>query len=193
MSFDLQKPSSRTAESMTIHQRSKKASAVESLYSCSGSELLYHACRLILVVVFLWSGVSKAFHPINFATVIDAYGLLPEMMIVPVAYLLIFVEILAAIGLLLEKRGALSLIALMTLAFIAILSFGIYLGLDIDCGCFGPNDPEAVAFHDLRGALVRDLFLFIAIAYIYWWRYSHHFKPRPWFVFGRRHFSPKEV
>ena len=46
--------------------------------------------------------------------------------------------------------------------------------LDIDCGCFGPNDPEAVAFHDLRGAFYRDLLLMLLIAYLYLWRFANH-------------------
>jgi len=67
------------------------------------------------------------------------------------------------------------------LLFIAVLIFGIHLGLDIDCGCFGPNDPEAEAFHDLRGALMRDFLLLLAVGYQYFWRHINNFKPKPLF------------
>lgn len=144
------------------------------------ARLFYHLLRLLLVAVFLWSGVSKAFHPQLFAATVGAYGLLPDTLVVPAALLLIFLEIFAAGGLLLEKRGALALMTLMMGLFLAVLAYGIHLGLDIDCGCFGPDDPEAEAFHDLRGALLRDLWLMLAIGYLYLWRLINGLKPSPW-------------
>jgi uncharacterized membrane protein YphA (DoxX/SURF4 family) len=141
---------------------------------------LYHLCRLTIAGVFLWSGVTKALHPGDFASIIAAYGLLPDWLIYPAAIVLILAEIVAGVGLLFEKRGALTLITVMMLVFIGILSFGIHLGLDIDCGCFGPNDPEAEAFHDLRGALFRDLLLMLVIGYLYLWRAINHLTPNAW-------------
>jgi hypothetical protein len=44
------------------------------------------------------------------------------------------------------------------------------LGLDIDCGCFGPEDPESRAYGGLRTALYRDLAMAAGVAYLYWWR-----------------------
>ncbi|NOQ40877.1 MAG: DoxX family protein [Desulfuromusa sp.] len=134
----------------------------------------------MLVTIFFWSGVSKALQPLLFAGIVGAYGLLPDSLIVPVALSLIGAEIIAALGLLLEKHGALTAITLMMLIFMGALSYGIYLGLDIDCGCFGPNDPEAEAFHNLRGALFRDLWLMLAIIYLYLWRYINRLTPKPW-------------
>jgi len=141
---------------------------------------IYHALRLFIVVVFLWSGVSKAFNPEQFTATIEAYGILPEALALPVALMLILVEIIAAIGLLLNKWGSLTAITIMMLFFLAVLGYGIFLGLDIDCGCFGPNDPEATAFHDLRGAIVRDLWLMLAIIYLYLFRFINRLAPNPW-------------
>ncbi|HKL25260.1 MAG TPA: MauE/DoxX family redox-associated membrane protein [Desulfuromonadales bacterium] len=146
---------------------------------------LYHGLRLVLAGIFFWSGVTKAVHPMQFADIIGAYGLLPEALLLPAALSLIAAEILAAAALLFEKRGGLTLIALMTLLFVGVLSYGLLLGLDIDCGCFGPGDPEAEAFHDLRGALLRDLLLLAAIGYLYLWRFRNRLVPKPWF--GNRH------
>lgn len=142
---------------------------------------LYHCCRLTIVAVFLWSGLTKMLHPSDFAAIIAAYGLLPEALVFPAAIGLIVVELVAATGLLFEKNGSLLLITLQLLLFVAVLSYGIYLGLDIDCGCFGPDDAEAEAFHDLRGALMRDILLLLAVAYQYFWRYVSKSKPRPLF------------
>lgn len=155
--------------------------------------LLYHGCRLVLAAVFLVSGVTKAGAPDDFARIIEAYGLVPEPLVFPTAIVLIVAELAAAFGLLFEKRGALTLTSLMMLIFVLVLSYGIFLGLDIDCGCFGEGDPEAEAFHDLRGALSRDLLLAIAIVYMYLWRFFNQFESRPWFNFGRHQHMTKEV
>lgn len=155
-----------------------------SLFQQRPARRLYFCCRLLLVIIFLLSGILKATAPSDFATVIAAYGLLPDAAVLPAAISLIVLEILAAIGLLLEKRGSLLSITAMMVLFISVLSFGIYIGLDVDCGCFGPDDPEAEAFHNLRGALIRDLFIMLAVAYMFLWRRFNSFSPRPWFNFG---------
>jgi len=156
----------------------------------TAGRLLYQVLQVVLVVVFLWSGISKALDPESFAGTIDAYGLLPPVLVFPAALLLIAAEIVVAVGLMLEKRGALTSMTLMMVLFLAVLGYGMVLGLDIDCGCFGPDDPEAQAFHDLRGAFVRDLFILLAIVYLYVWRSLNGLVPRPWF--GRRRSTPNE-
>jgi hypothetical protein len=52
----------------------------------------------------------------------------------------------------------------------AVLGYGIWMGLDIDCGCFAPQDPESKAFHGLWAALIRDMFIMPAIFYLYYQR-----------------------
>lgn len=120
--------------------------------------------RLLLAAVFLWSGVTKGLQPRQFAEMVGAYGLLPELLWSPAAVLLIAAEIVAAITLIADRRSGLFLSGGLLLLFIAVLAYGIMIGLDIDCGCFGPGDPEAEAFHDLRGALLRDLAMLGAVA-----------------------------
>lgn len=156
------------------------------------SSFLYHMLRLMLATIFLYSGVTKAFHPMQFAATVEAYGLLPDPLILPVTLSLILAEVIAAVGLLFEKYGSLTLITLMMILFIGVLSYGIYLGLDIDCGCFGPDDPEAEAFHDLRGALFRDLLLMLAIGYLYLWRFINRLTPRLWLRPGQHQALSKE-
>jgi uncharacterized membrane protein YphA (DoxX/SURF4 family) len=144
------------------------------------AHFIYHTLRIFIGMIFLWSGVSKAFNPAQFTATIEAYGLLPDLLILPTALTLILLEIVAAIGLLFDKWGSLTAIAIMMLLFLTVLGYGIFLGLDIDCGCFGPNDPEAKAFHDLRGAFVRDLWLMLAIIYLYLSRFINRLAPHPW-------------
>ncbi|PLY00771.1 MAG: DoxX family protein [Desulfuromonas sp.] len=163
-----------------------------NLFTTQPARLLYHALRLLLVVVFVWSGVSKGLAPVDFAYTVGAYGLLPDLLILPVAGGLILLELVAGGGLLFDKRGSLTLITLMMVLFLVVLGYGIHLGLDIDCGCFGPDDPEAEAFHDLRGAFRRDLLLLLAIGYLYLWRFFTKTAPRPWLTSRRSRILSQE-
>jgi uncharacterized membrane protein YphA (DoxX/SURF4 family) len=155
--------------------------------------LAYQLARIGIALIFLWSGLSKTFDPGMFAETIEAFGLLPPVTSMPAAILLISAELLAGFGLLFEKRGALTAITLMMLMFLGVLSYGISIGLDIDCGCFGPGDVEARAFHDLRGAVRRDLLILFAIAYLYLWRFFNKLAPRPWSGRHSRQTDFKEV
>lgn len=131
------------------------------------------ACRLArwgLGLVFVYAGAIKLADPAAFAAVVGAYGLLPQGLVAPVAVLLPAAEVLAGLGLVLDKRGSLAAIAAMTVMFIMVLAYGISLGLDVDCGCYGPGDPEGQAFHGLRDALVRDVAMLGVVVYVHWWR-----------------------
>jgi hypothetical protein len=47
----------------------------------------------------------------------------------------------------------------------------------VDCGCFGPEDPEAEAFHGLRQSLYRDLAIMAGVFFIYGWRRYRTIRP----------------
>ena len=128
--------------------------------------------------VFIYSGVSKLMAPQTFSVLIEAYGLLPEVLLMPAALILATVELIAGLGLLADIRGSLGAIAGMLVLFVAILGYGIGMGLDVDCGCFGPDDPEAEAFHGLRTALYRDLFMLAAVGFLYSWRRIRNIRPQ---------------
>lgn len=127
--------------------------------------------RVVVAFVFIYAAIPKLGDIAGFASVIEAYSLLPEMMVFPVAIVLPVLEVVLAVGILLGYRyfciGGLGLMVV----FISILSYAIFMGLDIDCGCFGPEDPEYSAFKGLRGALVRDLLLLLPLIYSIWLRY----------------------
>lgn len=135
-----------------------------------GSARLYDGVRWLLALLFLYAGVTKLADPHAFGVIIAGFGLLPDSLIAPAAIVLPAAEVVAALGLLGDMRGALGLIVFLLLLFIAVLAYGIRLGLDVDCGCFGPEDPEGHAYGNLSGALVRDLFMVLGAAYLYWWR-----------------------
>lgn len=138
---------------------------------------LYTILRWTIGSIFIYAGITKLIEPVVFATLIEAYGLLPEAMILPVAVMLPVLEIIAGIGLIFDIRGSLSLITILLILFIAVLSYGISMGLDIDCGCFGPGDPEAKAFYGLRTTLYRDVIIAATIAYLFLWRRIKKIEP----------------
>ena len=131
----------------------------------------YRGVRIILALIFLWAGVVKILDPDAFAIILEAFDLLPYSWIMPVAVVLPILEILAAIGLLFDVRGSLAAVTGLLIIFLAVLGYGVWLGLDIDCGCFGPGDPEGEAYKRLRPALYRDLVMMAGVAYLYAWRF----------------------
>jgi uncharacterized membrane protein len=122
--------------------------------------------RLILAAVFAAAAVPKLLNPSAFAHIISMYGLVPDTMLFEIALLLIVAELVTAAGLLLDQAWAVAAAGALLLLFIAVLGYGIYLGLDIDCGCFGPEDPEHAALSGLRTSFMRDLLLLIPVSYL---------------------------
>ena len=124
----------------------------------------------MLGAVFIYSGATKLMAPRSFAALIDTYGLVPDELLIPVALILPAIELVAGVGLLFDIRGSLGVILGLLLLFVAILGYGIHMGLDVDCGCFGPEDPETEAFQGLRAALYRDMLMLAAVGFLYGWR-----------------------
>jgi uncharacterized membrane protein YphA (DoxX/SURF4 family) len=99
-------------------------------------------CRIVGLVIaglFIYAGAIKALDPVQFASDIDNYKILPWPISVGLAFFLPWLEILCGLALVVRLlyRGALliftSLILVFTLATIAAKA----RGLDITCGCFG--------------------------------------------------------
>lgn len=138
---------------------------------------IYTVARWVLGGIFIFAGGTKLVAPETFAVLIGAYGMLPDILVMPAAILLPAAEVLAGAALLGDVRGSLFAIAFLLLLFMAILGYGLWIGLDVDCGCFGPEDPEAAAFHGLRSALYRDAVMLAAVVYLYWWRRHRRLRP----------------
>ena len=88
-----------------------------------------------------------------------------------------FLEVIAGFGLLFDIRGSLALITGLLVLFMVVLGYGIWMGLDVDCGCFGPEDPETKAFHGLRLSLFRDLVMMAGVFFIYGVRRYRSIRP----------------
>ncbi len=93
----------------------------------------------VLAGIFIYAGIIKAFDPVQFASDIDNYKILPWPVCVALAFYLPWLEIFCALGLVFRflYRGALSILT----ASIAVFTFATIAakvrGLDITCGCFG--------------------------------------------------------
>ncbi len=133
----------------------------------------YRTVRVVLAAMFLVAGALKLTEPQVFAVTIEAFGIVPGPLALPIAMGLPVIEILLALGLLVDARWCLEGTGGLTVFFIAILLYGIHIGLDIDCGCYGPSDPEAKAFSSLHTSLYRDLAMLAAITYLHWWRWRN--------------------
>lgn len=168
--------------------KDRKEEGIFFLINSFLSPFIYHLVRVFLSIIFLWSGIHKLMAPTEFAIIIDAYGLMPEAWILPMAIILPLLEMVFGLGLLLDIRGSLAGISGLLILFTAILSYGIWLGLDVDCGCFGPQDLESEAFHSLRPALYRDFVMIAGIVYLYFWRYYQSIKLARWMIFFNRLF-----
>ena len=138
---------------------------------------LYRLCRWMLGGIFIYAGGAKLLEPAIFAVLIDAYGIVPGGLLVPVAIGLPLLEVMAGIGLLFDIRGSLALMTGLLVLFMVVLGCGIWMGLDVDCGCFGPEDPEAEAFHGLRLSLLRDLAMMAGVIFLYGWRRYRAIRP----------------
>ncbi len=121
--------------------------------------------RLLLAAFFLWASVGKLLVPGQFAQSLGEFGILQEAWIPAAAWALIVAEGVTGIGLLLGLRLA-ALCALGLLIFFSlVLAYGLSIGLDIDCGCFGTTHDFLTL--DLRGALIRNLALVPFVTYLW--------------------------
>lgn len=128
---------------------------------------LARVVRWSLGGIFLYAGILKLQDLDAFAVVIHDFGLVPWRWIMPLAVGLSLLEVAAALGLVAGLRGALTTTAGLLLVFIGVLAYALWQGLDVDCGCFGPEDPEYRAYHGLWTALYRDLAMLSGVVYLY--------------------------
>jgi uncharacterized membrane protein YphA (DoxX/SURF4 family) len=160
---------------------SRPAPAAYPLQKTKGRQLhlvwLYRLVRFALGILFVWSGWAKLMDSQGFAAIIEAYGLIPPATVLPAAMLLSLLEILAGAGLIFDLQWSLAIMAGLLSFFMAILGYGLWLGLDVDCGCFGPDDPEGRAYHGLRPALYRDMVMLVGIGYLFLWRHRQSARP----------------
>jgi uncharacterized membrane protein len=118
-----------------------------------------------LGAIFIYAGMTKLVAPKAFTRVISQYDLVPESLLAPVAIGLPVLEVLAGIGLFFTVRWSLSVIFGLLVMFVFILWYGILKNLDIDCGCFSPQELKSQA--SLWHAFYRDIAMIAATGYLF--------------------------
>jgi uncharacterized membrane protein YphA (DoxX/SURF4 family) len=126
------------------------------------------AVRGILAFLFITGGGLKLTDPKAFAAMLSHYDLIPEMLLPVVAIGLPALEVSSGVALLFNVRGSLTVITGLLILFIAVLGYGILNDLNVDCGCFGPE--EIAGQQSLRQAFIRDLLLIGAASFLYYSR-----------------------
>jgi len=123
------------------------------------------ACRLVPAGLLLWAGLAKAFDRQGSILAVDAYDVLPEVLVRPVATILPWVEIgvaaLLVLGLFVRFAGAST--AVLAAVFLGAMAQAKARGLEIDCGCFGGGGAgEGVTWWDIA----RDVPILLAGIYL---------------------------
>ena len=118
--------------------------------------------RIFLGSVFVVAAVVKLLDLNQFAQRVGDFGLVFDALVTPAAWAIVATELLVGIALVFRLRGGLAAAVALIVVFMAVLSYGIALGLDIQCGCFGP----AVRV-PLGTQLLADFGLLLVCAIIY--------------------------
>ncbi len=142
------------------------------------SKWLYLVLRLVIGGLFVYAGILKLADPTAFAVSIDGYGMVSWRMAKVLAHVLPVIEVATGIGLIIDIKGALALIVAQLLMFMGVLSYAIHMGLDVDCGCFGPETSVGDESGGLWPTMIRDIFMFGACLLMYWQRRAAGFVPR---------------
>jgi uncharacterized membrane protein YphA (DoxX/SURF4 family) len=142
------------------------------LFTILLSRWSYLLVRVALAAIFIYAGSLKLMDPKAFARTISHYGLVPDPLLPVVAIGLPAIEVLAGIALMLDLRPGLYTVSGLLLFFVTVLGYGVLNNLNIDCGCFGPE--ELAERNGLAHALYRDLTLVGAVAFLHWSRIVRH-------------------
>jgi len=146
------------------------------------------ACRLMLGLIFVVAAAGKLLKPKQFMNDMGEYKMLPESLLPWAAAMMPMVEMVAGLVLLVgvpfamsrRKRPVLEtwltsaawMVAGMLVVFIVALSWVIFQGRALDCGCFDVLGTYLPFFHSSKvdwGVVGRD-FVMLALAVPLLWR-----------------------
>ena len=134
--------------------------------------------RFILGSIFVYAGFIKLIDPKAFARVISQYDIVPDLLLAPFAIGLPALEFLAGLGLILNMRGSLTVIFSLLVVFVGVLGYGILNDLNVDCGCFSPE--EITGQNSLRQAFYRDLFMIAGVFLLFFSRSNRVLRSATW-------------
>lgn len=126
---------------------------------------MYIVARLILGGIFIWAAVNKIPEAGALAETMARFELLPEVLVLPFAYFLPWLELICGLGLVLGiwVRGAAWWSATLLVIFIIALSANLSRGMEVDCGCFGENPAGTDGSWE---ALIRNVLLLMVAFFV---------------------------
>ena len=133
--------------------------------------ILHHSLRLLLASVFLATGLVKLVDMQAFAESVGDFGLVHDGFVQYAAWLVVIAELAIGVCLAFNLPGSLASVLILLGVFLSVLVYGIVLGLDIQCGCFGPG------FHvSLQTQVIIDIGMVILAGAVCWTGASCQFK-----------------
>ncbi len=120
-----------------------------------------------LGLLFLYSGCVKIFRLPQFAQSVGDFGIVLDGLVKPVAFTVCIVELGLAYVLWQQRSWAMLATATLLACFLGVLSYGVAIGLDIECGCFGSGFRLK-----LRQQLGVDLGLLLWCVCTHWFLHS---------------------
>ncbi len=130
---------------------------------------VYVILRMLLGIVFIWASWNKILEPQSFAQIIYNYQILPPAMVNLAALLLPWIEAVCGICLISGYlvKGSVLVVDILLVVFILALTFNVYRGVDVACGCFSVSDQgEKITYLKV----IRDLPLLAAGLWILYYR-----------------------
>jgi uncharacterized membrane protein YphA (DoxX/SURF4 family) len=116
---------------------------------------------LIMVIGFLffYAGATKVTDVPAFAADIMAYGLTGYKMSFVLASVFPYIEILTGIFLVtgFQKKPAMAIVILLMGVFSFSIIYGLFVGLDINCGCFSDNLESSLLLSFFRNLFILSL------------------------------------
>lgn len=121
--------------------------------------------KVFIGLIFVLSGIEKIADPAGFSDAIANYKLIPNFVINFFAISIPWIELVSGILLIFNqyiKENAFIYISLMSIFTIMVL-IAVLRGLDIDCGCFGTQNVQAVGITKI----IENLALIILGVYVF--------------------------
>lgn len=123
--------------------------------------------RLVLAAAFILAALPKIQDPVAFAASVEGFRVVGGELTQWVALLLPWFELVIGLGLLVPqlRLGSGLIIGVLLVAFIGLHLSAWLRGLDISCGCFGPETGDTAP--NYLWLLGRNFALLLAVIFIF--------------------------
>ncbi len=126
-----------------------------------------HIVSYCMALLFAVAAVHKLRAPAVFRASLQAYRLLPRILLAPAAWALITLELLAAVMVLgaATRVAGFAILTGLLILYAAAIGINLYRGrTDIDCGCNGPASRQPISgWLVLRNLFLAALALLLAV------------------------------